>query len=379
MRVAVPAESDPAEGRVAATPETVKKLLGLGASVTVQNGAGTRAGMPDRDYEGAGASLAPSFEDTVRDADIVLKVRRPSEPETAALRRGSILVGILDPYGQDAALHTLAAAGVSAFSMELMPRITRAQVMDVLSSQANLAGYRVVIDAAEQYGRAFPMMMTAAGTVPAARIFIMGVGVAGLQAIATARRLGAIVTATDVRPATKEQVESLGAKFVAVEDEEFKQAETAGGYAKEMSAAYRDKQAALVSTHIARQDIVITTALIPGRPAPRLVSAAMVESMRPGSVVMDLAVERGGNCELARPGEVVDHNGVKIVGYLNVPGRLAATASSLYARNLFAFVETLIDKERKAVAVDPDDELVKATCLTRDGAIVHPSFQPRAA
>ena len=379
MRVAVPAESDPAEGRVAATPETVKKLLGLGASVTVQGGAGTRAGVPDRDYEGAGAGLAHSFEDTVRDADIVLKVRRPSEHETAALRRGSILVGILDPYGQDAALHALAAAGVSAFSMELMPRITRAQVMDVLSSQANLAGYRVVIDAAEQYGRAFPMMMTAAGTVPAARIFIMGVGVAGLQAIATARRLGAIVTATDVRPATKEQVESLGAKFVAVEDEEFKQAETAGGYAKEMSAAYKDKQAALVSTHIARQDIVITTALIPGRPAPRLVSAAMVESMRPGSVVMDLAVERGGNCELARPGEVVDHNGVKIVGYLNVPGRLAATASSLYARNLFAFVETLIDKERKTVAVDPDDELVKATCLTRDGAIVHPSFQSRVA
>ena len=268
---------------------------------------------------------------------------------------------------------------MGAFAMELMPRITRAQVMDVLSSQANLAGYRAVIDAAEQYGRAFPMMMTAAGTVPAARVFIMGVGVAGLQAIATARRLGAIVTATDVRPATKEQVESLGAKFVAVEDEEFKQAETAGGYAKEMSAGYRDKQAALVASHIAKQDIVITTALIPGRPAPQLVSAAMVESMRPGSVVMDLAVERGGNCALARPGEVVEHDGVKIVGYLNVPGRLAATASSLYARNLFAFVETLVDKDRKVLAPNPEDELVKATCLTRDGAVVHPSFQPKAA
>jgi NAD(P) transhydrogenase subunit alpha len=250
--------------------------------------------------------------------------------------------------------------------------------MDVLSSQANLAGYRAVIDGAAEYGRAFPMMMTAAGTVPAARVFIMGVGVAGLQAIATARRLGAVVTATDVRPAVKEQVESLGAKFLAVEDEEFKQAETAGGYAKEMSREYQDKQAALVATHIAKQDLVITTALIPGRPAPKLVSRAMVESMRPGSVVVDLAVERGGNCELAQPGQVVDHNGVKIVGHLNVPGRLAASASALYARNLYAFVETLVDKETKQLAVKWDDELVKATCLTRDGAVVHPAFQPTA-
>jgi H+-translocating NAD(P) transhydrogenase subunit alpha len=284
----------------------------------------------------------------------------------------------MDPYGQGEALKGLADAKIAAFSMELMPRITRAQVMDVLSSQANLAGYRAVVDATAEYGRAIPMMMTAAGTVPAARIFVMGVGVAGLQAVATARRLGAIVTATDVRPAAKEQVESLGAKFIAVEDEEFRQAETAGGYAKEMSAEYRAKQAALVSAHIAKQDIVITTALIPGRPAPKLLTREMVESMKPGSVIVDLAVERGGNCELAEPGQVVEHNGVKIVGHLNVPGRLAATASSLYAKNLYAFVETLIDKESKTVAVKWDDELVKATCLTREGAIVHTAFQPTA-
>jgi len=260
-----------------------------------------------------------------------------------------------------------------------MPRITRAQSMDVLSSQANLAGYRAVVDAAGEYGRALPMMMTPAGTVPAARIFVMGVGVAGLQAIATARRLGGIVTATDVRPATKEQVESLGAKFIAVEDEEFKQAETAGGYAKEMSKAYQAKQAELVAAHIAKQDIVVTTALIPGRPAPRLISAAMVESMKPGSVIVDLAVERGGNCELATAGELVTTpTGVKIVGYSSVT-RLAATASSLYARNLYAFLETLIDKATKSLAVKWDDELVKATLLTRDGAIVNPNFQPKSA
>jgi NAD(P) transhydrogenase subunit alpha len=263
--------------------------------------------------------------------------------------------------------------------MELMPRITRAQVMDVLSSQANLAGYRAVVDAASEFGRAFPMMMTAAGTVPAARVFVMGAGVAGLQAIATARRLGAVVSATDVRPAAKEQVESLGAKFIAVEDEEFKQAETAGGYAKAMSAEYQAKQAALTAAHIAKQDIVITTALIPGRPAPKLVSADMVAAMKPGSILIDLAVERGGNVEGAVPGEVATTaNGVKIVGHLNVPGRLAATASQLYAKNLYAFVETLIDKGTKALAVKWDDELVKATLLTKDGAVVHPGFAPAA-
>src|SRR5829696_5689173 len=378
MRIAVLSETDGAETRVSATPETVKKYKTLGADVVVQAGAGAKAGIPDADFEAAGASIAKTAKDALKDADVILKVRRPAEGELSGAKPGALLIAIMHPYGQEAALKALADARVAAFAMELMPRITRAQVMDVLSSQANLAGYRAVIDGAAEYGRAMPMMMTAAGTVPAARVFVMGAGVAGLQAIATARRLGAVVTATDVRPAAKEQVESLGGKFVAVEDDEFKQAETAGGYAKEMSAEYRAKQAELVASHIAKQDIVITTALIPGRPAPKLVSRAMVESMKPGSVLVDLAVERGGNVELAQPGQVVDHNGVKIVGHLNVPGRLGATASSLYARNLYAFVETLMDKASKSLAVKWDDELVKATCLTRDGAVVHPAFQPTA-
>ena len=378
MRIAVPVETEGQETRVAATPETVKKFIGLGADVTVQSGAGTASGIPDADYEAAGAKIAANAADTLTNADIVLAVRRPQAAALAGVTKGAAVVATMDPYGNEAALSGLAGAGVSAFAMEFMPRITRAQSMDILSSQANLAGYRAVIDGAAEYGRALPMMMTAAGTVPAARIFIMGVGVAGLQAIATARRMGAIVTATDVRPATKEQVESLGAKFLAVEDEEFQQAQTAGGYAKEMSKDYQAKQAALTATHIAKQDIVVTTALIPGRPAPKLISADMVKSMRPGSVIVDLAVERGGNCELARPGEIyVTDNGVKIVGHLNVPGRLAATASSLYAKNLFAFVETMIDKEKKTVAINWDDELVKATLLTKDGAVVHPNFLPK--
>ncbi|WP_349368207.1 Re/Si-specific NAD(P)(+) transhydrogenase subunit alpha [Salinarimonas sp.] len=380
MRIAVLTETDANEARVAATPDTVKKLVGLGATVVVQSGAGAGSGVTDADYEAAGATIAPDAPGAAGDADVVLLVRRPEGERLAAIKEGAVVVATMDPYGNEAALQAMAERKLSAFAMELMPRITRAQVMDVLSSQANLAGYRAVIDASAEYGRAFPMMMTAAGTVPAARVFVMGAGVAGLQAIATARRLGAVVTATDVRPAAKEQVESLGAKFIAVEDEEFKQAETSGGYAKEMSAGYKAKQAELVASHIAKQDIVITTALIPGRPAPTLVTAAMVESMKPGSVVVDLAVERGGNCELAKPGEVVDHDGVKIVGHLNVPGRLAATASSLYAKNLLAFVETtMVDKEKKALAVNWDDELVKATLLTKDGAVVHPNFQPKAA
>jgi H+-translocating NAD(P) transhydrogenase subunit alpha len=307
----------------------------------------------------------------------VLKVRRPNASEIERLKPDALVIATMDPYGHHDAVEAMAKVGTSAFAMELLPRITRAQVMDVLSSQANLAGYRAVIDAAAEYGRALAMMMTPAGTVPAARVFVMGVGVAGLQAIATGRRLGAVVTATDVRPATKEQVESLGAKFVAVEDEEFKQAETAGGYAKEMSDAYKAKQAELVASHIAKQDIVVTTALIPGRPAPRLVSADMVKSMRAGSVIVDLAVERGGNCELSRPGELAfSDNGVKIVGYSNVT-KIPASASALYARNLYAFVETLIDKATKSLAVNWDDELVKATCLTRGGAIVHTNFTPK--
>jgi NAD(P) transhydrogenase subunit alpha len=375
MRIAVPAEDLSIETRVAVTPETVRKLAALGAEVAVQTGAGSASGIPDADYAAAGAQIAASLSEAVEGAQVILAVRRPSAADLAGAADGAAVIAIMDPYGQDEALAALAQAGLSTFAMELMPRITRAQVMDVLSSQANLAGYRAVIDGAGEYGRALPMMMTAAGTVPAAKIFIMGVGVAGLQAIATARRLGAIVTATDVRPATKEQVESLGAKFLAVEDEEFAQAQTAGGYAREMSKDYQAKQAALTAAHIAKQDIVITTALIPGRPAPKLISADMVHSMRPGSVIVDLAVERGGNCALSIPGQtVITDNGVKIVGHLNVPGRLAATASSLYARNLLAFLDTLVDKETKTFAPNWDDELVKATLLTRDGAVVHPNF-----
>jgi H+-translocating NAD(P) transhydrogenase subunit alpha len=376
MRIAVARETDSAEDRVAATPETVRKMKSLGAEVVVEPGAGVKSGFPDTEYTAAGATIV---KDAAKDADVVLKVRRPGALEVGVYKPGALVIAIMDPFGNEAALKALAGAGIVTFAMELMPRITRAQSMDVLSSQANLAGYRAVIDGAAEYGRALPMMMTAAGTVPAARVFIMGAGVAGLQAIATARRLGAVVTATDVRPAAKEQVESLGAKFIAVEDEEFKQAETAAGYAKEMSKEYQAKQAALVAEHIKKQDIVVTTALIPGRPAPRLISKEMVTSMRPGSVIVDLAVERGGNCELAKPGEVADVNGVKIIGHLNMAGRIAASASSLYAKNLYNFLETLIDKKEKTLAVKWDDEIVKATMLTREGAVVHPSFAPKSA
>jgi NAD(P) transhydrogenase subunit alpha len=379
MRIAVPSETELTEARVAATPDTVKKFVNLGAEVYVQSGAGLRSGLLDAEYSAAGAEIVAGTAATVLDADIILRVRRPSVQEITGAKDGAAVIAIMDPYGNIDALQALALSGASTFAMELMPRITRAQVMDVLSSQANLAGYRAVIDGAAEYGRVLPMMMTPAGTVPAAKIFIMGVGVAGLQAIATARRLGAIVTANDVRPATKEQVLSLGAKFIAVEDEEFKQAETAGGYAKQMSAEYQAKQAELIAAHIAKQDIVITTALIPGRAAPVLVTAAMVESMRPGSVIVDLAVERGGNCELAKLDQiVVSPNGVKIIGFANLAGRLPATASSLYAKNLQAFVETLIDKQSKTLAINFDDELVKATLLTKQGALVHPNFQASA-
>jgi NAD(P) transhydrogenase subunit alpha len=377
MRIAIARETDPGEPRVAATPDTVKRMIGFGAEVAVEPGAGEGSGILDADFTTAGATLA---KDAVKGADIVLKVRRPTPAELKTYKKGALVIALMDPYGDAAVVKSFADAGIVAFAMELMPRITRAQSMDVLSSQANLAGYRAVVDAAAEYGRAFPMMMTAAGTVPAAKVFVMGVGVAGLQAIATARRLGAIVTATDVRPAVKEQVQSLGAKFVAVEDEEFKQAETAGGYAKEMSKDYQTKQAALVAEHVAKQDVVITTALIPGRPAPRLISKLMVSSMRPGSVIVDLAVERGGNVEGAQPGEVVTTgNGVKIVGYLNVPGRLAASASALYARNLLTFLETMIDKKTKSLAINWDDEIIKGTALTRDGAVIHPNFAPKSA
>ena len=376
--VFVPRESEALEPRVGASPDTVKRIVALGLEVVVEAGAGLGSRIPDDEFAKTGARIGKAGD--AAKADIILKVRRPSDAEIKGYRSGAAVFAIMDPYGNQPALAAMAKAGLTAFSMELMPRITRAQVMDVLSSQANLAGYQAVIDAAAEYDRALPMMMTAAGTVPAAKVFIMGVGVAGLQAIATARRMGAVVTATDVRPAAKEQVASLGAKFLAVEDDEFKAAETAGGYAKEMSAAYQAKQAALTAEHIAKQDIVITTALIPGRPAPKLVSAAMVASMKAGSVIVDLAVERGGNVAGAEAGKVVTTaNGVKIVGHLNVAGRVAASASLLYARNLFAFLETMVDKGSKQFAINRDDELVKATMLTDGGAVVHANFQGAAA
>jgi NAD(P) transhydrogenase subunit alpha len=372
-RIAVTGERRQGETRVAATPETVKKLIGLGAEVTVEAGAGASASIRDSDYEAAGARLAKDAAAAIKDADILLKVRGPSDAEIGALKKGALVVGLFNPHADRPLVDALAKSGASAFAMEFVPRITRAQVMDALSSQANLAGYRAVIEAAAAYGKVLPMMMTAAGTVAAAKVFVMGAGVAGLQAIATARRLGAVVTANDVRPAAKEQVESLGAKFIAVMDDEFKAAETAAGYAKEMSAEYQAKQAALTAEHIQKQDIVITTALIPGRPAPRLVTAAQVASMKPGSVIVDLAVEAGGNVEGARLGEIAEVSGVKIVGIPNLPGRIPADSSALYARNLFAFVGLLLDKEG-ALAPDLEDEILKAALITKDGAVVHPAL-----
>ncbi|QWW67262.1 Re/Si-specific NAD(P)(+) transhydrogenase subunit alpha [Rhizobium sp. WYJ-E13] len=360
------------ETRVAASVETVKKMKSFGFDIIVEAGAGTLSRIPDSEFEAAGAAIG-TFADAAS-ADVILKVRRPSESEISGYKTGAVVIAIMDPYGNDEAVAAMARSGLSTFSMELMPRITRAQSMDVLSSQANLAGYQAVIEAAVVYDRAMPMMMTAAGTVPAAKVFVMGAGVAGLQAIATARRLGAAVSATDVRPAAKEQVASLGAKFIAVEDEEFKAAETAGGYAKEMSTEYRAKQAALVAEHIAKQDIVITTALIPGRPAPRLVSRAMLASMKPGAVAVDLAVERGGNIEGVVAGDVADVEGVKVVGFSNMAGRVAASASALYAKNLLTFLETMVNKETKSVVLNLEDELIKATMLTYAGDVVHPAF-----
>lgn len=385
MKVAVPKERRPGEARVAASPESVKKLVALGLDVVIESGAGIAAGYTDDAFTKMGAKIAPGEAEALADAEIVFKVRRPllkgegEVDELALIKKGAMLVAILDPYDSQESLVAYAEAGVNAFAMELMPRITRAQTMDVLSSQANLAGYLCVVEAAANFNSAFPMMMTAAGTVPPARVFIMGAGVAGLQAIATARRLGAIVKATDVRPAAKEEVQSLGAEFVAVEDEEFQQAQTAGGYAKEMSADYKKKQAELVAETIKKQDIVICTALIPGRPAPTLVSEDMVKTMKPGAVIVDLAAERGGNCPLTEPDKVVVKHGVTIVGYRNVAGRMPGGASGLYARNLTAFLTPMIDKDSGALTINWEDETVVGTNLTRDGAIVHASFAPAAA
>jgi NAD(P) transhydrogenase subunit alpha len=342
--------------------------------VSIESGAGAAASYPDEDYRAAGADIVANAAAALAAADVLLAVRAPEPAAVKALKPGAIVIGLLDPYGNDALRTLLTGAQVTAFAMEFVPRITRAQAMDVLSSQANLAGYRAVIEAAEAYGRALPMMMTAAGTIAPAKVFVMGAGVAGLQAIATARRLGAVVTATDVRPAAKEQVESLGAKFVAVEDEEFKAAETAAGYAKEMSAEYQAKQAALVSEHIKKQDIVITTALIPGRPAPRLVSMEQLASMRPGAVVVDLAVERGGNVEGVKPDAIAEVGGVKVIGFENLPSRIAADASNLYARNLLAFVGLLVSADG-ALSPDLEDEILKGAMITHAGEIAHPAFK----
>jgi NAD(P) transhydrogenase subunit alpha len=373
MKIVIAKEKLDAEKRVAATPETVKKLAALGAEVAVVSGAGIAAAITDEAYRAAGAQVV-SEDEAYKNADVIFRVRHPAADEIGKMKKGAVLVGILSPYQEKDLLKAYAAQGVTAMAMELVPRITRAQNMDVLSSQANLAGYRAVLEAAHEFGHGFPLMMTAAGTVPAAKVFIMGVGVAGLQAIATARRLGAQVSATDVRPAAREQVQSLGAAFVMVESEETKAAETAGGYAKEMSAEYKQKQAVLIADTIKKQDIVITTALIPGKKAPVLVTEEMVKSMKTGAVILDMAVEQGGNCALSKPGEVVDIGGVKIIGHLNLPSRIAADASALYARNLLNFLTPLVDKETKSLKINWEDEIVKATTLTRDGAVVHPSF-----
>ncbi len=378
VTVAVTPEAS-GETRAAITPETVKKLVGLGATVRVVAGTAATSGITDEALAAAGATIVGSTPEAVGGADILLKVRRPAPDDLKGLNAGGLVVAILAPFDDRPGLDTLAGTGASLMAMEFMPRITRAQSMDVLSSQSNLAGYKAVVDAASMLHQAMPMMMTAAGTVPASKVFIMGVGVAGLQAIATARRLGGIVSATDVRPATKEQVASLGAKFIAVEDDEFREAQTATGYAKPMSEAYQAKQKELVAGHIKTQDIVITTALIPGRPAPRLITAEMVASMKPGAVIMDLAAERGGNCELTRPGEVVEAHGVRIAGPLNLAGTMAVNASALYAKNLLNFLETMFDKKTKAFAVNWDDEIVKGTLVAKDGKIVHPSLQPKGA
>ena len=373
MRLAVLKERRVSETRVAATPETVKRLVGLGLTVAVEAGAGASAAIPDADFATAGAEITPDPPATLADAGIVFAVQTPLADILALIPRGALLVCIVNAFAEPGIVAALAQAGIDAAAMELLPRITRAQAMDVLSSQANLAGYRAVIEAAGAFQRGFPMMMTAAGTVPPARLFVIGAGVAGLQAIATARRLGGIVSATDVRPAAKEEIRSLGANFVGVEDAET--AQQTGAYAREMSDDFRRKQAELMATTIAKNDIVVCTALVMGRRAPVIVTAAMVASMRPGSVIVDLAADAGGNCESTVPGErTVTANDVTILGYHNWPGRIPVAASSLYARNLLTFLSTFWDKEAKAPRLPPDDDIVRGVMLTRGGAVVHPQF-----
>ena len=373
MKIAIPKESRTGETRVSASPEVVKKLTGLGFDVIVETNAGAGASITDDDFKSSGATIAKDAESALKSADMVLKIAAPSEDEVKKMKKGAVVIAHLAILSNKKDADIYAKAGLTTFAMELMPRISRAQSMDILSSQSNLAGYKAVLDAAGQYGSVMPMMMTAAGTIAPAKVFIMGVGVAGLQAIATAKRLGAVVTATDVRPATREQVESLGGKFLTVDVEMEKEAETEGGYAKQMPPEYFEKQKAVVAEHIKKQDVVITTALIPGRAAPVLVTKEMVASMRSGSVIIDLAVEAGGNVEGAKLGQVVETaNGVKIVGHENVPGRLARDASQLFAKNLFNFIKPHVDEENKTINFDFEDETVSGTCVTRDGKIVHP-------
>lgn len=379
LTLAIALETDALEKRVAVSPDAVKKYVSMGVTIKIQSGAGKDASFTDAQFREAGAKISKSYEDTIKDADVILCVGVPDTDQLDQIPEGTYLIGMLSPFSNEKILQDCAKRKLIAFSMEFVPRISRAQSMDVLSSQSNLAGYKSVLDAAEHYSRAFPMMMTAAGTVPPAKIFVMGAGVAGLQAIATAKRLGGVVSATDVRPAAKEQVESLGASFVAVENDEFKEAETAGGYAKEMSKDYQKQQAEFVAEHIAKQDIVITTALIPGRPAPKLITTEMVKSMKPGSVIVDLAVETGGNCAVSKAGEVVTKHDVHVVGHLNVPSRLATDASALYAKNLLNLLTLMIDKESQALAVDWEDEIIQGICMTKDGEVIHPRFAKKKA
>jgi NAD(P) transhydrogenase subunit alpha len=380
MKIGIPKERRTYEARVAASPETVKKLIALGAEVVIEKGAGDSAATPDQAFKEAGAAIAADAAATLKDADIVLKVQRPMSEaeggpdEVALMKKGAILIGLLAPLGHEDEAKAYADRGVNAFAVELLPRITRAQTMDALSSQSNLAGYKAAVDSASEFGRAFPMMMTAAGTVPPARVLVLGAGVAGLQAIATAKRLGAIVSAFDVRPAVKEEVESLGAKFIEVEMEEAESGEAAGGYAREMSEEYKRRQAEKIHETLKKQDIAICTALIPGKPAPVLITEKMVKDMKPGSIIVDLAVEQGGNCPLSEVGKTVTKHGVKMMGHPNLPSRVAADSSALYARNLLAFLSVVIDQESKQIKIDWDDEIIKATCLTRDGAVVNPAL-----
>jgi H+-translocating NAD(P) transhydrogenase subunit alpha len=384
MKIAITKERRAHERRVAATPDTVKKFTALGFTVAIEQGAGEASRIPDRDYQAAGATIEADTATLLRDADIVLKVQRPlltgegDIDELALIKGGALLIAMLSPYADPSAINQYAQAGITAMTLEFVPRITRAQSMDVLSSQSNLAGYRAVLEAINVYDRAMPMMMTAAGTIAPARVMVLGAGVAGLQAIATARRLGAIVSATDVRAASKEQVESLGGKFVMVDSDEVKNAETAGGYAKEMSDDYKRRQAELVAETLKKQDIAICTALIPGRKAPTLINDEMVYSMRPGSVIVDLAAEQGGNCTLTKAGEIVEVNGVSIIGLLNIPSRLSADASALYAKNCLNFITPMVNAD-KQLAVNWQDEIIAATVLTRAGDVVHPNFKPATA